>query len=363
MPAPAARSPAGSSCSTAATCASCNGQGPAEFARREASPISRRAPPPSFNPAHTIFDQVARGGGAARHHEPRAGAAWMRSELFRELELPNPDRFGHRYPHQVSGGQLQRAMAAMAMIAKPDLLVFDEPTTALDVTTQVEVLASFKKLIREHRTAALYISHDLAVVAQIADRIMVLRHGKMVEQGQATQILQQPQRTTPACWWRSARGRRAEQVRREPRRGRPAAARGQECGRRLSRHGEGDRRRLDLRAARRHAGDRRRVGLRQEHAGARHRRPAAARSRATCCSTATSLKRRLQERSKDQLRRIQMIYQMPDVALNPRQTLLDIIGRPVAVLFPQEPGGGARAGRGAAAPDRPAGGLHHPPAA
>ena len=88
--------------------------------------------------------------------------------------MPNPDTFGNRYPHQVSGGQLQRIMAAMAMAAKPDILVFDEPTTALDVTTQVECLAAFRKLIREHGTAALYITHDLAVVAQIADRIMVL---------------------------------------------------------------------------------------------------------------------------------------------------------------------------------------------
>src|SRR5262245_54855830 len=146
----------------------------------------------AFNPAHTIFDQVAE---VALQHGVmnRAHARMDAIRLFRELELPNPDGFGHRYLHQVSGGQLQRAMAAMAMIAKPDLLVFDEPTTALDVTTQVEVLASFKKLIREHRTAALYITHDLAVVAQIANRIMVLRGGKMVEEGAATQILQSPQ--------------------------------------------------------------------------------------------------------------------------------------------------------------------------
>ena len=84
----------------------------------------------------------------------------------------------------MSGGQLQRVMAAMAMVAKPDILIFDEPTTALDVTTQVECLAAFRKLIREHGTAALYITHDLAVVAQIADRIMVLKRGKMVEFGE-----------------------------------------------------------------------------------------------------------------------------------------------------------------------------------
>ena len=112
--------------------------------------------------------------------------------LFKQLDLPSPETIGSRYPHQVSGGQLQRVMAAMAMVAKPDILIFDEPTTALDVTTQVECLAAFRKLIREHGTAALYITHDLAVVAQIADRIMVLRRGKMVEFGDSRQILQQP---------------------------------------------------------------------------------------------------------------------------------------------------------------------------
>ncbi len=115
-----------------------------------------------------------------------------RSQLFKELDLPSPETIGGRYPHQVSGGQLQRVMAAMAMVAKPDILIFDEPTTALDVTTQVECLASFRKLIRVHGTAALYITHDLAVVAQIADRIMVLRRGKMVEFGDSRQILQDP---------------------------------------------------------------------------------------------------------------------------------------------------------------------------
>ena len=129
-------------------------------------------------------------------------------------------------------------MAAMAMIAKPDLLVFDEPTTALDVTTQVEVLAAFRKLIREHRTAALYISHDLAVVAQIADRIMVLRRGKMVEQGHATQILQQPQMDyTRMLVAERVAAAQSKFVESQPRA--PAAARGQECGRRLSWLGAG----------------------------------------------------------------------------------------------------------------------------
>ena len=123
-----------------------------------------------------------------RRAEARAEAI----SLFKQLDLPSPETIGSRYPHQVSGGQLQRVMAAMAMVAKPDILIFDEPTTALDVTTQVECLAAFRKLIREHGTAALYITHDLAVVAQIADRIMVLRRGKMVEFGDSRQILLEP---------------------------------------------------------------------------------------------------------------------------------------------------------------------------
>ena len=136
----------------------------------------------SFNPAHTLMEQVCE--AAVRHSV--LSPAQARSEavsLFKQLDLPSPETIGSRYPHQVSGGQLQRVMAAMAMVAKPDILIFDEPTTALDVTTQVECLAAFRKLIREHGTAALYITHDLAVVAQIADRIMVLRRGKMVEFG------------------------------------------------------------------------------------------------------------------------------------------------------------------------------------
>ena len=163
----------------------------ARAARARASPISPRARPPPSTPSMTIMDQVCE---AAVRQElmTRGGSRKRGSSSFPSSACPTRTAFGSRYPHQVSGGQLQRAMAAMAMAAKPDLLVFDEPTTALDVTTQVEVLASFRKLIREHGTAALYITHDLAVVAQIADRIMVLRRGKMVELGTARQILQEP---------------------------------------------------------------------------------------------------------------------------------------------------------------------------
>ncbi|MGB1239362.1 MAG: ATP-binding cassette domain-containing protein, partial [Pseudomonadales bacterium] len=130
----------------------------------------------AFNPAHRLGDQIIE---AAMEHKlmGREQALAYADELYEKLGLPDPKNFGQRYPHQVSGGQLQRAMTVMALCAKPDLIVFDEPTTALDVTTQIEVLATIKHAINETGTAALYITHDLAVVAQISDDIMVLRHG------------------------------------------------------------------------------------------------------------------------------------------------------------------------------------------
>ena len=145
----------------------------------------------SFNPSMTLMDQVCE-APVVHHVMSRADAEVYARQLFRTLQLPNPDTIGDRYPHQVSGGQLQRVMAAMAMSCRPDVIVLDEPTTALDVTTQIEVLALLRDLIREFGTAGLYITHDLAVVAQIAHRIMVLRHGKMVEVGDAKQILESP---------------------------------------------------------------------------------------------------------------------------------------------------------------------------
>jgi len=284
----------------------------------------------SFNPALTLYEQIceiALRRGLMKEDEAKAEAV----RLFKELELPNPEAFGERYPHQVSGGQLQRAMAAMAMITKPSILIFDEPTTALDVTTQVEVLASFRKLIREHGTAALYITHDLAVVAQIADRIMVLRHGKMVEVGDATQILQAPREeytrrlvaertvanqnlredaeksTAPlleiknvVASYRSLT-KVINDVSIDIQRGDTVAVVGE------SGSGKSTLARVVVGLLPRSQGDVRFQGQ--------------------------SLPARLKDRSKDQLRRIQMIYQMPDVALNPRQTLLEIIGRPIEFYF------------------------------
>ena len=146
----------------------------------------------TFNPAITIGEQVTE--AAVLHGKMIQEEADKRAiALYHALELPDPTRLGRRYPHQVSGGQLQRLMAAMALVAKPDLLVLDEPTTALDVTTQIEVLKAFKKVISEEGSAAIYVTHDLAVVAQIADHIVVLYSGEVQEQGPVEQIISNPQ--------------------------------------------------------------------------------------------------------------------------------------------------------------------------
>jgi peptide/nickel transport system ATP-binding protein len=145
----------------------------------------------SFNPALSVGQQVIE--PALVHRTMSAAQARKRAlDLYRELGLPNPERIGLRYPHQVSGGQLQRLMAAMAMSCGPELLVLDEPTTALDVTTQIAVLEAFKRAIRNHGAAAIYISHDLAVVAQIADRILVLRNGRVQEVGECDALITSP---------------------------------------------------------------------------------------------------------------------------------------------------------------------------
>ena len=145
----------------------------------------------AFNPARTIMHQVTE---SALMHGPmeRAEAEKKAVELFRSLALPDPERIGARYPHQVSGGQLQRLMAAMALITDPALVILDEPTTALDVTTQIEVLRAFKKTVRERGATAVYVSHDLAVVAQMADQIVVLNRGEIRETGATEQILNAP---------------------------------------------------------------------------------------------------------------------------------------------------------------------------
>jgi peptide/nickel transport system ATP-binding protein len=146
----------------------------------------------AFNPAQRLIDQVIE-TAVCDDLMTSMQARERAIDLFTRLGLPDPKNFGNKFPHQASGGQLQRAMTAMAMCARPELIVFDEPTTALDVTTQIEVLVAIRQAIRDEHMAALYISHDLALVAQMADHIMVLRHGRMVEHGSARQIIDTPQ--------------------------------------------------------------------------------------------------------------------------------------------------------------------------
>jgi peptide/nickel transport system ATP-binding protein len=145
----------------------------------------------AFNPAKKLIDQVVEG---ALIHDlgSRAVLEAKAIELFRDLALPDPERIGQRYPHQVSGGQLQRVMAAMALISDPLLVVLDEPTTALDVTTQIDVLRAFKRVVRERGATAVYVSHDLAVVAQMADQIVVLNGGEIFEHSATAPLLKGP---------------------------------------------------------------------------------------------------------------------------------------------------------------------------
>lgn len=154
----------------------------------------------AFNPAYKLIDQYCE--GPVKHNVmTKAQAQADAIELYEKIRLPNPDQIGFRFPHQVSGGQLQRAMTAMAMACRPDIIIFDEPTTALDVTTQIEVLAAVRDIVREYNTAAIYITHDLAVVAQMADRIKVLLRGEEVEEAPARDMLKAPKEDYTKSLW------------------------------------------------------------------------------------------------------------------------------------------------------------------
>jgi peptide/nickel transport system ATP-binding protein len=283
----------------------------------------------AFNPAKRLYAQICE--GPVRHALMSFTAAKSHAvQLLRELDLPFPETFGDRYPHQASGGQLQRAMTAMAMSCRPDILVFDEPTTALDVTTQVEVLASIRKLVRDHGVAALYISHDLPVVAQMADRIMVLRHGKTIEEGAATQILHHP---------RMDYTRALVSLRQMDREEQPVVAGAEPPLLQLEGVTAGYARRrsvvhdIDLLVRRGET-----VGLVGESGSGKSSLariitgllpPSAGAVR----FQGAALPRSLGARKRDVLRRVQMVYQIPDIALNPRQRIGEILGRPLRLYF------------------------------
>lgn len=275
----------------------------------------------AFNPAHRIIEQfveVATMHGASDAATARREAV----DLYRKLRLPDPDHIGERFPHQVSGGQLQRAMVAMAMACKPDLIIFDEPTTALDVTTQIEVLAAIKDVVRDFGTAAIYITHDLAVVAQLADRIMVLRHGELVEEGETRRVLERPEADYTRQLLASGTSRRTA-----PRSGRAileisevSAAYGAAkvlhdvslCvaeGTTVAIVGESGSGKSTLARVV--------TGLLPPRGG-------------TVRFDGKQLAEDLRGRGSDLRRRIQLIHQTPDTSLNPRQRVDEILGRPLA---------------------------------
>jgi peptide/nickel transport system ATP-binding protein len=280
----------------------------------------------SFNPAKRLMEQVIETSvshGIMTRTEAEARAV----SLFRQLSLPNPESIGERYPHQVSGGQLQRVMTAMALCPKPDLVIFDEPTTALDVTTQIDVLAAIKRAIRETGVAALYITHDLAVVAQVADDILVLRHGKMVEYGSTDQIINTPREAYTQALVSVRSIDHAEKA------SAPAVLTVQNVtarykgtsfdvlknvtvdvapGQTLAIVGESGSGKSTLARAI--------TGLLPPSAG-------------RIQFAGRTLSADLAGRTKDDLRELQMIYQMADVAMNPRQTVGTIIGRPLEFYF------------------------------
>lgn len=274
----------------------------------------------SFNPAHKLIDQTIE-SSIRNCLRPAEEARSDARNLYRDMQLPDPDHIGDRYPHQVSGGQLQRAMTAMAMTSRPDLIIFDEPTTALDVTTQVNVLAAIRDVVDRFNTAAIYITHDLAVVAQMADVIKVLRYGETVEDADTREMLTAPKHPYTKSLWAvrsiekpasdsediilnidhvdAAYGpiKVLDDVSIAVPRGKTVAVVGE----------SGSGKSTTARVI---------TGLLPAAAG-------------EVLFNGEPLPKALKGRSTDQLRRIQMIYQSADTAMNPRHTVRDIIGRPL----------------------------------
>jgi peptide/nickel transport system ATP-binding protein len=275
----------------------------------------------SFNPAHQLIEQTVE-STVRRGIKSEAEAKADARKLYRDLQLPNPDTIGDRYPHQVSGGQLQRVMTAMAMSPRPDLIIFDEPTTALDVTTQVEVLASMKRIVEQFNTAAIYITHDLAVVAQMADTIKVLRYGETIEDAETRKMLNHPEKEYTRSLW-SVRS-----IDKEEERSGDIILKVDHVDASYT----GSAKVLDdvsIEVPRGHT-----VAIVGESGSGKSTAARAITgllppSKGQILFNGKPLPPALKERSVDQLQKIQMIYQMADTAMNPRHTVRDIIGRPL----------------------------------
>ena len=276
----------------------------------------------SFNPAHKLIDQHTEAPLQYRIQK-RLESQEDAMELYERLRLPNPREIGFRYPHQVSGGQLQRAMTAMAMSCRPDLIIFDEPTTALDVTTQIEVLSAIRDIVDQFNTAAIYITHDLAVVAQMADVIKVLLKGNEVEESDTRSMLENPQDDYTKSLWAVRDFKRDQKPR--PTSGEPL---------------------ISVKNVDASYGDTPVLhdvsfdiyeGMTVAVVG----ESGSGKSTTARCITGllpptkgeilfkgTALPPDYRNRNKDQLRQAQMIYQMADTALNPKVRISEIIGRP-----------------------------------
>lgn len=279
----------------------------------------------SFNPAYRLIDQFTE--IPVQHGvSNRAAATADAEDLYTRFQLPEPGSIGFRYPHQVSGGQLQRAMTAMALSCRPDLIIFDEPTTALDVTTQIEVLSTIREIVRDFNTAAIYITHDLAVVAQMADNIMVLRHGELVEENETRAMLEAPREDYTKSLWAvrsfvkdssshddnslplvevdgitASYGKKSADVLKD-------ISFKIHCGETVAIVGEsGSGKSTSARVI---------TGLLPPRSG-------------RIVIGGEEMPADYRKRSRNQLRHVQMIYQMADTALNPRHTVRDIIGRPL----------------------------------
>jgi oligopeptide/dipeptide ABC transporter ATP-binding protein len=149
-------------------------------------------PMSSLNPAFTIGEQIVEG---LRRHRPltRAQAAERAMQMLRRVRIPAPEQRFDEYPHKLSGGMRQRAMIAMSLACEPRLLIADEPTTALDVTIQAQILDLLRTLQRETGTAIVLITHDLGVVAEVADEVVVMYAGRVVEQAPVARLFEQPE--------------------------------------------------------------------------------------------------------------------------------------------------------------------------
>ena len=288
-------------------------------------------PMTALNPLRTIGDQI---GEMFSIHTDLSKAEINAKvlALLEDVRIPDPKVAAKAYPHELSGGQRQRAMIAMALALDPKLLIADEPTTALDVTTQAQILNLIRDLQKRKKTAVLFITHDFGVVAEIADRVAVMQHGLVVEQGTAASVLNDPQHAytkqliaaVPPLKAPPPRTLSTETIltiarrlqdlshRRLPR---PRRAR-DPCGQgRVARPAE-----------RRDARHRRRIRFRQIDAGALHR--AADRSRrGRDRARGQRLGKLTREEVRRETRHIQMVFQDPFASLNPRRKAAELVAQ------------------------------------